>query len=257
MRFLLPFIFLSTLWIASCKPQQRAIQNYLEDMTDTTMRKDRYVAEPIIQKNDLLHIRISSASLDPTVDELYNLRMTTGGGGQNMQLQGYLVDQQGNIELPRLGVIKAEGLTKNQLAQIIKERLQGELMNPTVLIRFLNFRVSILGEVNAPGVQSIPAENLTILEALAMAGDITEFGKKKEVKVVRENDGKRQMGIVDVTSTSMFQSPYYQLQQNDVVLVEATRYKVRRTEQQRVSQQVGFALSIITSITLIYSIFNR
>ena len=110
--------------------------------------------------------------------------------------------------------------------------------------------------MGAPGVQTVAVENLTLLEALAMAGDITEFGKKKEVKILRENNGQRQLGIVDVTSSKMFESPYYQLQQNDVIMVEQTKYKVRQTEQQRITQQLGFALSIITSIALLYNIFK-
>jgi len=94
------------------------------------------------------------------------------------------------------------------------------------------------------------------LEALAMAGDITEFGKKKEVKILRENKGQRQLGIVDVTTTKLFESRYYQLQQNDVIMVEQTRYKLRATEQQRIMQQIGFGLTIITSIALLYNIFQ-
>jgi polysaccharide export outer membrane protein len=89
-----------------------------------------------------------------------------------------------------------------------------------------------------------------------VSGDIGEFGKKKEVKILREVNGQRQLGIVDVTSSKMFESPYYQLQQNDVILVEATNYKIRQTEQTRITQQLGFALSIITSIALLYNIFR-
>jgi polysaccharide export outer membrane protein len=105
-------------------------------------------------------------------------------------------------------------------------------------------------------VHTVAVENLTLLEALAMSGDIGEFGKKKEVKILREVNGQRQLGIVDVTSSKMFESPYYQLQQNDVILVEATNYKIRQTEQTRITQQLGFALSIITSIALLYNIFR-
>jgi polysaccharide export outer membrane protein len=143
-----------------------------------------------------------------------------------------------------------------QLSEVIKTRLQGVLTNPSVVIRFLNFRVIVLGEVGSPGVQTVNVENLTLLEGLALAGDIRETGKKKEVKVLRELNGKRHIGIVDVTTTKMFESPYYQLQQNDVVMVERTRFSVRQTEQGRFTQQLGLALSIITSIALLYNIFR-
>lgn len=259
MRNLLLLILFCGVLFASCKTEQRAIQNYVEDLRDTAMGISRYMAEPIIQKNDLLSIRISSASLDSEVDQLYNLNTGNSNSAAvaNNPLNAYLVDQRGNIEMPRIGILKAEGLTKSQLAEQVKEKLKGQLIDPRVIIRFQNFRVSIMGEVSSPGVQTVNVENLTILEALAMAGDITQFGNKTAVKVLRESDGQRRLGIIDLTSSKMFESPYYQLQQNDVVLVQATRYKARNAEQQRVAQQVGFVLTIITSIAVVYNIFTR
>jgi polysaccharide biosynthesis/export protein len=223
-------------------------------MTDTSSKKSFYIAEPVIQKNDQLSIQITSAALDPSVDALYNQQY--GGINNQYQSYGYLVDQKGNIELPRIGIIHVEGITKDSLAAEIKTRLTSQLADPTVVIRFTNFRIIVIGEVGSPGVKNIGVENLTILEALAMAGDITLYGKKKEVKILRENNGQRQLGIIDVTSTKVFESPYYQLQQNDVIMVEQTKYKVTQTEQGRISQQIGFALSIITSIALLYNIFR-
>lgn len=247
---------LGTLFLFSCRPQ-RAIQNYVEDLSDTAMRREVLIKEPLIQKNDLLHIQVYSASTRPEIDALYNLPSAQGsGGGGSSQLMGVLVDQKGNLEFPRIGTIRAEGLTKSELAAVIKGRLQGQLESPSVMIRFLNFRITVMGEVNSPGVLNIPTERLTLLEALGMAGDITEFGQKKQVRILRENNGQREVGIIDVTSQRMFESKYYQLQQNDVILVEATRYKVRQTEQQRIAAQLGFALSIITSIALLYNIFQ-
>jgi polysaccharide export outer membrane protein len=261
MRLFFFFLLAGTVLVFSSCRTQKIVYNYLEDLKDTTAKKEFYISEPFIQKNDLLSVQIYSSSLDPTVDQLYNLGMGIQGGSSGSQQSaaityGYLVDQKGNIELPRLGIIHSEGLTKEQLGDTIKSKLKGQLNDPTVIIRFLNFRIIVMGEVGSPGVKTVPVENLTLLEALAMAGDITLYGKKKEVKILRENSGKRQLGIVDVTSTSMFESPYYQLQQNDVILVEQTKYKIATTEQSRISQQLGFALSIITSIALLYNIFK-
>jgi polysaccharide export outer membrane protein len=236
------------------------VYNYLEDLTDTSTKKPYFITEPVIQKNDQLTIQIYSASLDEKVDLLYNQQVSGGisgsynqsSGGQNMY--GYLVDQKGNVELPRIGIIHAEGITKDQLAEAIKSKLKGQLTDPVVIIRFTNFRIIVIGEVGSPGVKTVPVENLTLLEALAMAGDITEFGKKKDVKIIREVNGQRQLGIVDVTTSKMFESPYYQLQQNDVIMVEQTRYKVRQTEQQRITQQIGFTLSIITTLAFLLNV---
>src|SRR5687767_12264209 len=113
------------LLLASCRTQ-RIVYNYLEDLTDTTSRKDFYIAEPVIQKNDQLSIQISSESLDPAVDALYNQNINGAMSGQ-VQFYGYLVDQKGNIEIPRVGVIHAEGITKDSLANEIKARLKTQL----------------------------------------------------------------------------------------------------------------------------------
>jgi polysaccharide biosynthesis/export protein len=255
MRFFSILAVIFCLAFASCTPQ-KAIYNYLEDMKDTTVGKEFYIAEPVIQKNDQLSIQVYSASLDPQVDQLYNMNVIQGGVGQQGGY-GYLVNQRGNLELPRIGLVHAEGLTKSQLADTIKAKLAGQLNDPSVVIRFTNFRIIVIGEVGSPGVKTIPVENLTILEALAMAGDIRESGKKKEVKILRENNGKRKLGIVDVTNSKMFESPYYQLQQNDVVMVEKTRFSVQRAEQGRIQAQLGFALSIITAAALLFNIFSK
>jgi polysaccharide biosynthesis/export protein len=255
MRFVLNILVISFL-MASCRPQ-RAVYNYLEDVNDTSFRKTVYIAESIIQKNDLLSITISSASLDPKVDALYNQSMVQNMGGQMGQIGGYLVDVNGEIELPRIGKIRAEGLKKGELETIVKSRLEGQLTQPSVTVRFINFRITVLGEVGAPGVLSIPTERLSILEAVGMAGGVTEFGQIKNVKILRENNGVRELGVLDLTSQEIFTSPYYQLQQNDVVLVDQTRYKLRQTEQQRVSQQIGFVTGIISTVAIIVTLLTR
>lgn len=242
-------------FFTSCRPQ-RAVYNYLEDVKDTSFRKNVFITEPVIQKNDLLSIQVNSAALDKETDALYNMQMQGMSGGSQGQMNGYLVDIRGNIEMPRIGQVHAEGLKKNELEEVIKSKLRAELTNPSVIVRFMNFRITVLGEVGNPGVLNIPTERLTILEAVGMAGGVTEFGKIKNVKILRENNGVREMGTLDLTSQQIFESPYYQLQQNDVVLVDQTSYKLRQTEQARISQQIGFALSIITSIALLYNIFK-
>jgi polysaccharide biosynthesis/export protein len=253
MRVFISLILFSVL-LVSCGTQKRVVYNYLEDIKDTSFRKNVYIAESVIQKNDLLSILVSSASLQPGVDQLYNLPVFEGSTAQTT---GYLVDVKGNIELPRLGTIHAEGLTKSELEQVIKTKLKGLLTQPSVMIRFLNFRITVLGEVGRPGVLTIPSERLTILEAVGMAGGITEYGTVKRVRVLRENNGVRETGVLDLTSQDIFQSQYYQLQQNDVVLVDQSVYKLKESEQQRITQQVGLGLSILTTVALIYSIFKK
>ena len=227
----------------------------MENVTDTTIVTNVEVIEPVIQKNDLLQIQVYSASVDPRVDAPYNLPMqssgTTGGGG------GFLVDANGNIEYPRVGTNQVEGLTKQQLADVIKSRLAGQLTDPVVIVRFQNYKVTILGEVSSQGSFSVPTEKLTILEAIGLAGGVSEFGKKDGIKVLRESNGKREVGIIDITSEDIFESPYYQLSQNDVVIVEPSNLKYKREQKQETTQRIAFSLSIITSILFIYNTFTR
>ncbi len=257
MRIIITALF-GALCFTSCNTQKRAVYNYLEDISDTTFKTSVFIAEPIIQKNDMLSIQIISASLDPQVDALYNMavNMAVQGGGQNPQMMGYLVDLSGNIELPRIGLIHAEGMTKHILSEVIKSKLANLLTQPSIIIRFMNYRITVLGEVGSPGVLTIPIERLTILEAIGMAGGITEFGRIKEVKVLRENDGVRTMGTLDLTSKKIFESNYYQLQQNDVILVDQNQYKLMQTQQQRLTQQISFALTLITTTALLFNIFR-
>jgi len=254
MKFLRILLLLSlSIYFISCGTQKR-MPYYLENVTDTTGKGDVKIPELKIQKGDLLSIQVYSASTIPGADALYNL--PAGGTGAN---NGLLVDAYGNIEYPRLGTFQVEGLTKQELATQIKKRLTEPevlLINPSVIIRFLNFKVTMLGQVAKEGVINIPGERVTILEAVGLAGGVTDYGKKTNVKIMREVDGKRETGYIDLSSKDIFESPYYNLVQNDVVIVEPTKQKAKQADQSIVLQRVTFALGIITSAAFIYNIFR-
>jgi polysaccharide export outer membrane protein len=265
MKLIRTFLLLAfPLYLISCSTQQK-LPNYLENLTDTSGKEEVKIPEMRIQKNDLLSIMVYSSSTMPSrSDAIYNLPSLSspatpsqqGGGSGN---SGFLVDAYGNIEYPHIGVLHAEGLTKQELAEIIKKRINqpdSVLTNPSVIIRFQNLKVTVLGEVKSPGVINFPGERLTVLEAIGLAGDFTDFGLKNTVKVVREVNGKRESGFIDVSSMDVFNSPYYNLQQNDVVLVEPSKRKAKKAEQDVVMRQVSFGLSIITAIALLYNVFN-
>lgn len=267
MKYIRTVLFLIlALYLFSCRTQQR-IPNYLQQVTDTTGKGEVKIPELRIQKNDLLFIQVYSASTRPEIsDAIYNLPQTqssssssSGGTSAGASATGYLVDANGNIEYPRLGLLQAEGLTKLQLADIIKRKVNEKdsvLTNPSVIIRFQNLKVTVLGEVNKQGPISVPGERVTILEAIGLAGGTTDFGLKNSVKIMREIDGKREVGVVDLSSKDLFESPYYNLMQNDVVVVDATARKAKKAEQDVVMRQVSFGLSLITAIALLYNIFN-
>lgn len=241
------------LLVVACTPQQK-IPAYLEHVNDTTIVTTVQVVEPVIQKNDLLQIQVYSASVNPQVDAPYNMPLQ--GAGEGGGVAGILVDANGNIEYPRVGTIQVEGLTRSQLSDIIKTRLSGQLTNPVVIVRFQNYKVTILGEVGSQGSFNVPTERLTILEAIGLAGGVSEYGKKEGVKVLREKNGVREIGLVDLTSKDIFSSPYYQLSQNDVVIVEPSNLKIQREQKAESTQRIAFALSIVTSVLFIYNTFR-
>lgn len=242
-------------FLVSCRSQSGII-NYLQQV-DSSGKYFLNLAEPRIQKNDLLSIKVYSQSADPRTDIPYNLPDQVLAGNPNtVNTAGFLVDVSGHIEYPMIGPIKVEGLTKSELAQLIKERLQNELKNPSVIVRFLNYRVTVLGEVRSPGTFTIPTERVTILEALGLAGDITDFGKRDTVKVAREVNGQMEIGYVSLNSGQVFNSPYYRLQQNDVIFVEQSRKRLEQEERQSVAQRVGIAASIVTAVALIINVIK-
>ncbi len=254
LRLLLLLVF--PVFVISCGTQKKLPPYYLDTMADTTINGQVVIPELRIQKNDLLSIQVYSVTTKPEADALYNLPLSNAG---TQTLTGYLVDLNGNIEYPRLGSIKAEGLTKKELAEVIRKKLTEPvelLRNPSVIIRFMNYKVTVLGQVGREGPVTVEGEKLNILEALGMAGGITEHGKKDRVKVIRETDGKRDVGYIDLSTDSLFHSPYYNLLQNDVVIVEPTKQKARMTDQTLVAQRISLALGIITSAAFIYNIFR-
>jgi polysaccharide export outer membrane protein len=236
---------------SSCRTQKAV--GYIEDFTDTSGKVQVKYPEPLIQKYDVLSIVVYSEALDAgATDRLYNLA-NTGSGPSTAQ--GFLVDNDGNIQYPRVGKIKAEGLTKPQLSEEIRKKLEVELKNPSVVIRLSNFKVTMLGEVARPGPITLPSEKVTILEAIGLAGDVNIYGKKDEVVVLRDVDGIVEHGRIDLSSKSLFESPYYFLRQNDVVLVNPNKNKARLNDQV-FSQRLSIAFSIINTIALLYNVFR-
>jgi len=263
MRFFL-ITCLALVLLSSCRTQRPVVNNYLLNVNDTTIRDSIAFKQPLIQKGDLLSIKIYSTAngVDPRADAPFNLgesgsaAAAGGAGGGGAMTTGYLVDESGNIEYPQIGAIHAEGMTREDLAAYIKKQVEGQLTQPSVIVRFLNFRITVLGEVGRPGTFTAGTERLSILEAIGLAGDITEFGQKNNVKVIRETNGQREIGTLDLTTKEFFTSPYYRLQQNDVVLVEQTRRKVKQQDRQELIQQIGIASSILTAIALVLNLIK-
>lgn len=209
---------------------------YFNNATDTVMAfnsiksfKTQYV--PKIQKNDILNISITSLNQDASAifNTTNNFVFTSStSAGLNTQSSGYLVNDNGDINLPLLGNIKAAGLTKDQLKDTISHIILDKhlLMDPIVNIRHVNYEVTVIGEVGKPSVIAVPNESIALLKAIGLAGDITIYGRKDNVLLIRESDGIKQVKYINLNSKDFLQSPYYYLQPNDIVYVEANKNKV-------------------------------
>jgi polysaccharide export outer membrane protein len=235
----------------SCRTYQSL--NYLQGDLDTSGLQQLKIPEPVIQKGDLISITVYSDN--PAATELYNQpQANIGPAGGTMPSSGYLVDTKGNIQFQGIGTMHVEGLTKEQLTAVLDSKLKDTLLqNPYYNIRFLNYKVTLIGDVNSPGVYSIPNERVSILEAIALAGDLTIYGIRENILIIRETAGRREFGRIDLTKPDIFSSPYFYLRQNDVIVVEAHKRKAVVNDQITV-RNVGIATSIISTIALIITV---
>lgn len=194
----------------------------------------RYI--PTIQPNDLLSIVVGS--LNSEANEVFNTPnvFTTAStnyssvGGARVQPLGYLVDSEGAIEIPLVGKLKVGGLRTTDAADTIRMRLQDFLKEPSVIVRNLNFKISVMGEVRSPGVYVIPDEKITLPEVLSLAGDMTIYGNRSNLMIIREENGKREYARIDMTRRDIFSSPYYYLHKNDVLYIEPVKSKMLDTD---------------------------
>jgi polysaccharide export outer membrane protein len=252
-----------SLLLFSCKIQ-RAVP-YLQGPIDTAALSQVNMPEPTIQKGDLVGITVFSDNAEATAyfNQQGSAGISTsaaaGAGASSPQMPGYLVNNEGNIQFPSLGQVHVEGLTKAGLAQLLKEKLAPYLMNPYCNIRFLNYRFTVLGEVVNQGVYTAPGEKVNILEALGMAGDLTPYGLKDSIMVIRETNGKRSFGNLDVSRANVLASPYYYLQQNDIVIVKAHPKKPAASDQtiNRNRTIVTTIASLVTTLAVVINLITR
>lgn len=219
-------------------------------------------ASPTIQPGDVLGITVSS--MDPVTNAMFNTGIldaqpgTPAGATQGtpeMDKQGYLVDPQGAIEFPVVGRLILGGKTLYQAHEMLKEEITRFTKEPIISIRYLNFKVTVIGEVNRPGTFTLQSDRVTVLEALGMAGDMTVYGKRNNVLLIREANGKRSMHRLDLNRKSLFSSPYFYLHQNDVVYVEPEAIKDPSGE--RTLRIITASAAVATAISLlVFRILN-
>ncbi len=208
--------------ISSCATRDEVV--YFQEAEDIQGMQNLMDYEPVIEKNDVLRINVSSRNEEVVAPFQINTGSQQGGGGgaQNSSLTGYLVDPNGYIQFPVLGQVKVAGKTRTRLEQELQMQIRTMTTDAVVSIRIINFRVTVLGEVGSPGRIQVEDGRITLPELFASAGDIKYSGKRENILVIREIDGVKSMGRVDITSSDVFKNPFYYLKQNDIVYVEPT-----------------------------------
>lgn len=249
--------------MVSCVNSRKAI--YFNNIQDTTVNNSLTNVDPVIQTNDLLNISVTS--LNPEATMVFNTPnittpvsatssgTTPAGGYGTPQLMGYLVNADGMIKFPVLGPVKAAGLTKRQLETLLTDSLSQRklLVDPIVTARFLNFRVTVLGEVARPTTLNIANERISILEAVGLAGDLTIYAKRDNVLLIRESGGQKIVKRLDLSSSEILTSPYYYLKTNDVVYVEPRKEKIASTSRtQQLLPIILSAASLVAVVVLHY-----
>jgi len=250
---LLGFFLISAL--SSCLNTRKVA--YFNDVQDSTLIASKAGLEPIIQKKDILSIAVSSLSTEATI--IFNMpnlpASPTAATSTTSQTAGYLVGDDGTIKFPILGDIPAAGLTQKQLENNITQLLINKklLFDPIVTARFLNFRVTVLGEVARPGVVYVPSEQISILEAIGDAGDLTIYGKRDNIILIRQEGGDKLVKRLNLNSSKILQSPYYFLKSNDVIYVEPGKAKASSTSLTQQNLPVilsGLSLVIILLVNV-------
>jgi len=238
----------------SCTSTKRVV--YLNDLTDSTafasVKEARSSFENTIQKNDQLWITVGGSNLDDLSILNSGNGQGSGSGNSNVgvvstgAVAGYLVESDGKIKIPFLGKVQAEGLSRLQLEKLLTDSFKSYTRNPVVNVRFLNYSYSVLGEVNRSGRYIMQTERVTLIDAISQAGDLTDLGKRENITVIREENGERKIGKLNLLSKEIFNSPFFYLRNNDVVYVEPVKARfISRSGIPQYVNIVAIGLSVI------------
>lgn len=254
------FLFVFTVLLSSCGVSYKQVP-YFQNLNDSINVQEQISNLNVlkIQKDDILAITVSS--LNPEASAIFNMGNTSSiPGGSTVgnvnpanTANGFMVDRNGDIQLPLVGSIQVAGLSTNIARELIQNKLTTYLKEPVVSLRLINFKVSILGDVARPGVFPVQNERITVAEALSMAGDLNITAKRTNVLLVRETDGKREFVRLDMQKKELFDSPYYYLQNNDVLYIQPGNAKYASVDSSY--RNVSIILSALSVIALIISRF--
>ena len=245
--------------LTSCKTTTNNI-TYFQDLDNQSAVTGKAVNyTPRIAPDDQLSITVSG--MDPNAVATFNIPLASylAPGETNVTytpvLHTYLVNSHGEIDFPVLGKLQVGGMTRSELTDMMTKRISAYVKSPIVTIQIRNFKVSVLGEVNKPGTVNVPNERLSVLDALGMAGDLTIYGNRTNVLLIRDNNGLKEYHRFDLTSAEMLTSPYYYLQQNDVLYVEPNKARKGNAKYSQNGQfNVSLASTIISALSILASL---
>ncbi len=232
--------------MSSCISKKKIV--YLQGNQDFSSVSTNY--DPLIQRDDRLAITVSSIEMDAA--KPFNLTQSTNNQSNNTQTT-YLVDVTGKIDFPVLGTLSVEGYSISELRVFLKEKLSLYLKNPVVNITIKNFKITVLGDVKSPGVKTFDNHRVTLFDAIGDAGDLTAFGKRNNILIIRDYQGIKSFNRVDITKANFVNSPFYYLDQNDVVYVEQRKAKMDSTA----FPNLPLILSILSFLTTMVLLINR
>ncbi|MGP1590474.1 MAG: polysaccharide biosynthesis/export family protein [Prevotella sp.] len=262
-KIVIPFVllFMVLAMVSSCVSTKDVPYMKNADVVDFTSSRGLYDAK--IMPKDLLTITVSTLNADASAPFNFGSLPSSNQGNSNSAInQGYLVDNNGDIEFPLVGKIHVEGLTKTQCQDIIREKILPYLAKterPLVSVRMSSYRVTVLGEVGHPGVIPVTSEKMSILEALAQAGDLTIYGVRNNVMLIREDQfGQKSIHRLNLNDANIINSPYYYLQQNDIIYVEPNKVKAKSSDVGASTTMIFSIVGLLTSFaTLVVSILRR
>jgi polysaccharide export outer membrane protein len=233
-------IFFIAVLLFSCASRKDVV--YYQDIDSIAAQEKTNSYEVKIQADDLLMITVFGE--DPEIALPFNLKSpnvtSTSSGGQSAL--SYLVDANGTIDFPILGNLNVSGLTRSEMLKMLQEKIKVYIKNPIINLQITNFKVSVQGEVASPGTYPVASNRITLIEALTMAGDLTIYGKRNNILIIREAGGIKSFNRVDITKSDFITSPFYYLAQNDVIYVEPNKSKIG-------AAAVGPSTGLIFSIT--------
>ena len=251
LTFILFFLF------SSCGSRRNVV--YFQDadkiVEEMSSSRDNTEFNSVIMPNDNLFITVSA--VNPDAVEVFNTNLLNRGGtlsATTLDVMGYLVDPKGNINFPVIGEFHVAGLTKKDAIQGLQKAISKFVDNPVVNIRFLNYKISVLGEVTRPGVYTVTDEKISVPQAIALAGDLTIYGDRRYVQLIRVEKGEKKFYTIDLTSPDIFFSPNYYLHQNDILYVAPNKTKAGTSTY---NQNLPLLMSTISVAFTIVAFFIR